>query len=81
MTQYLKGGDKVTFDTSKVDLFIAETSNKGPEISQYQKLVLKGINQVGTVIENGATMTTVLFTDKWELPIPTKYLVLLPEAD
>lgn len=76
----LKSGDKVTFDSDKVETFIAETSGDKPEIKQYQKLVLAGVNQVGVIKEVGTPLTTVSYPDGWDLPIPTKYLVLLPEA-
>ena len=76
----LKVSDKVTFDSDSVDQFIQETSGKSKELDQYQKLVLAGINQVGVVKEPGEPMTTVSFPDGWDLPIPTKYLVKLPEV-
>jgi hypothetical protein len=72
-------GDKVTFDNDKIELFKSETSSVSIEITQYQKLVLSGIDQIGTVKEFGENITTVLFDDGWELPIPTKYLLVLPK--
>lgn len=80
MNEILKPGDKVTFDSDNIETFIAETSGENPEIKQYQKLVLAGVNQVGVIKEIGAPLTTVSYPDGWDLPIPTKYLVLLPEA-
>ena len=74
----LKPGDKVTFDSDKINNFISETSSKSPEVTQYQKLVLAGVDQIGVVKEFGPNMTTVAFEDGWDLPIPTKYLIHLP---
>lgn len=74
----LKEGDKVTFDNDRIELFKAETGNDNAEIKEYQRLVLAGIDQVGTVKEYGHNITTVLFEDGLELPMPTKYLVHLP---
>jgi hypothetical protein len=78
--QKIKAGDKVTFDNDQIEIFKAETNLDNKEIQQYRKLVLAGIDQVGTVKEAGATMTTVSFEDGWDLPIPTKYLIVLPEV-
>lgn len=75
----IKVGDKVTFDDDKIELFNAETNLDNKEILQYKKLVLAGIHQIGVVIEPGVTMTTVSYPDGWELPIPTKYLIVIPE--
>jgi 3-isopropylmalate dehydratase small subunit len=52
-------GDKVTFDNDKIELFKSETSSVSIEITQYQKLVLSGIDQIGTVKEFGENITTV----------------------
>jgi ASC-1-like (ASCH) protein len=78
--QQIKVGDKVTFDNDQIEVFKAETNLDNKEIQQYRKLVLAGIDQVGVVKELGVTMTTVSYPDGWELPIPTKYLVVLPEV-
>lgn len=78
--QQIKVGDKVTFDNDQIEVFKAETNLDNKEIQQYRKLVLAGIDQVGIVKEPGAAMTTVSYPDGWELPIPTKYLVVLPEV-
>ncbi|MBD0333745.1 MAG: hypothetical protein ICV66_13955 [Chitinophagaceae bacterium] len=78
--QKIKVGDKVTFDNDKVEVFKAETNLDNKEIQQYRKLVLAGIDQVGVVKEPGITMTTVSYPDGWDLPISTKYLVVLPEV-
>ena len=72
-------GDKVTFDNDKIELFKSETNSVSIEITKYQKLVLSGIDQIGTIKEFGENITTVLFDDGWELPIPTKYLLVLPK--
>lgn len=78
--QRIKIGDKVTFDNDKVEVFKAETNLANKEIQQYRKLVLAGIDQIGIVKEPGTTMTTVSYPDGWDLPIPTKYLIVLPEV-
>lgn len=80
INQTIKAGDKVTFDNDKIEVFKAETNLDNKEIRQYRKLVLAGIDQVGTVKEPGENMTTVSYPDGWDLPIPTKYLVILPEV-
>jgi hypothetical protein len=79
-THQIKVGAKVTFDSDKIEVFKAETNLDNKEIQQYRKLVLAGIDQVGIVKEPGATMTTVSYADGWDLPIPNKYLVVLPEV-
>ena len=71
-------GDKVTFDNDKIELFKKETSGDDKAIKQYQKLVLGGIDQVGTVKELGGNLTKVSYPDGWDLPVPTKYLIVLP---
>jgi hypothetical protein len=78
MKQSLKINDRVTFDTNKLNVFLTETTSVSPEVTEYQKLVLAGVDQVGTVQEINLNMTTVQFNDGWVLPIPTKYLVILP---
>jgi len=75
----IENGDKVLFDTEKLDVFKSETTGDTEGIKQYQKLVLAGINQVGVVKEYGVNLTTVSFPDGWDLPIPTKYLIVLPK--
>ena len=77
-TETIKVWDKVTFDNDKIDLFKAETSSEDKAVKQYQKLVLGGIDQVGVVKELGGNLTTVSYPDGWDLPVPTKYLVVLP---
>lgn len=77
MTQ-IKIGDKVTFDNDKVELFKAETNNTDKKIQDYRKMVLGGINQIGTVKEFGFALTTVSYHDGLDLPVPTKYLIVLP---
>ena len=73
-----KIGDKVTFDNDKIELFKEETKEDTEAIKQYQKIVLGGADQVGVVKEPGQNLTTVSYPDGWELPVPTKYLILLP---
>ena len=74
----IKVGDKVTFDNDKVEIFKAETSSNEKAIRQYQQLVLSGIDQVGVVRELGGNLITVIYPDGWELPVPSKYLIVLP---
>lgn len=74
----IKKGDKVTFDTDSIEQFKEETSSSDKAVQEYRKLVLAGVDQVGTVKEVGYDLTTVLLADGWELPIPTKYLIVLP---
>lgn len=77
----IKVGDKVTFDTDIIELFKEETSSPEKSVQEYRDLVLAGVDQVGTVKEVGLDLTTVLFADGWELPIPTKYLIVLPPIE
>lgn len=77
----IKIGDKVTFDTDNIEQFKEETSSPDKAVQDYRNLVLSGIDQVGTVKEVGYDLTTVLFADGWELPIPTKYLIVLPSIE
>jgi len=77
----IKVGDKVTFDNDQIETFKAETNLDNKEIQQYRKLVLAGIDQVGVVKELGGNLTTVSYPDGWDLPVPTKYLIVLPSFD
>lgn len=74
----IKVGDKVIFDNDQIEVFKAETSGNNKAIRQYQQLVLGGIDQIGVVKELGGNLTTVSYRDGWELPVPTKYLIVLP---
>lgn len=76
--QTIKIGDKVTFDNDKIGIFRAETTSNDKAVQQYQRLVLAGIDQVGVVKEFLGNLTTVSYPDGWDLPVPTKYLVVLP---
>ena len=78
MNKKIKIGDKVTFDNDKIEIFKAETSSKEKAVQQYQQLVLGGIDQVGVVKEFLGNLTTVSYPDGWDLPVPTKYLIVLP---
>lgn len=78
LNKEIKVGDKVTFDNDKIELFKAETRSNDKTVRQYQQLVLGGINQVGVVKELGGNLTTVSYPDGWDLPVPTKYLIVLP---
>lgn len=79
--QQIQVGAKVTFDSDQIELFIAETSSNENSVRQYQQIVLGGVNQVGIVRELGGNLTTVAYPDGWVLPVPTKYLVVLPSCD
>jgi hypothetical protein len=74
----IKVGDKVTFDNDQIEIFKAETSSNYKAVRQYQQLVLVGIDQIGVVKELGGNLTTVSCPDGWDLPVPTKYLIVLP---
>ena len=76
--QAIEIGDKVIFDKNKIEVFKAETNGTDKAIRQYQQLVLGGIDQVGVVKELGGNLTTVSYPDGWDLPVPTKYLIVLP---
>lgn len=78
LNKEIKVGDKVTFDNDKIEVFKAETRSNDKAVRQYQQLVLGGINQVGVVKELGGNLTTVSYPDGWDLPVPTKYLIVLP---
>jgi hypothetical protein len=78
ISETLQVGDKVTFDKSQIEIFKAETSSTDKAVRQYQQLVLGGIDQVGVVKELGGNLTTVSYPDGWVLPVPTKYLIVLP---
>lgn len=73
----IKIGDKVTFDTDKVEKFKAETLSADKAVQDYRKLVLAGVDQVGIVTEIGYALVTVVYPDGWELPVPVKYLTVL----
>lgn len=78
LNKTLQVGDRVTFDNDQIEIFKAETSSNDKAVRQYQKLVLGGIDQVGIVKELGGNLTTVSYPDGWDLPVPTKYLIVLP---
>lgn len=70
-------GDRVTFDNDKIEIFKAETSSNDKAIRQYQQLVLGGIGQVGVIKDFSGNLSTVSYPDGWDLPVPTKYLIVL----
>jgi len=74
----LKVGDKVTFDNDKIEIFKTETSGDDRAVRGYRQLVLGGVNQVGVVKELDGNLTTVSYPDGCQLPVPTKYLIVLP---
>lgn len=76
--QEVKVGGKVTFDNDKAEVFKAETNGNDEAIRQYQQLILSGIDQIGIVKELNGNLTTVSYPVGWELPIPTKYLIVQP---
>lgn len=59
----IKVGDKVTFDTDNIELFKEETSSPDKAVQEYRKLVLAGVDEIGTVKAVGYALTTVLFAD------------------
>ena len=73
----LRVGDRVTFDNDQIELFKTETNSTDKAVQQYRKLILAGIDQVGVVKELRGNLTTVTYPDGWELPVPTKYLIVL----
>ena len=75
-----KVGNKVIFDSAKTETFKVETSSGEKPIQQYQKIVLGGIDQVGIVKEPGENLTTVSYPDGWDVPVPTKYLIVLQDV-
>lgn len=77
-SQTIKVGDKVIFDNDRIEIFKAETSSPEKAVRQYQQLVLGGIDQVGIVTGFNGNLTTVSYPDGWGLPVPTKYLIVLP---
>lgn len=74
----IKVGDNVTFDQSQMEIFKAETNTEDKAVRQYQQLVFGGIDQVGVVKELNDNLTTTSYPDGWDLPVPTKYLIVLP---
>jgi hypothetical protein len=80
-SQAIKIGNRVTFDNDRIEDFMAETEIDKKDIQQYRKLVLAGIDQVGVVKGFIGNLTNVSYPDGWELPVPTKYLVVLPKFD
>jgi hypothetical protein len=74
----IKVGDKVTFDTDRVEEFKADTESTDRAVQDYRKLVLAGADQIGIVKEVGFSIATVSYPDGWELPVSVKYLIVLP---
>jgi hypothetical protein len=79
LRQKIKIGDKVTFDNDKIEIFKAETTSEEKAVQQYRRLVLAGIDQIGVVKEFIGNLTTVAYPDGWDMPVPTKYLIVLPQ--
>lgn len=76
----IKVGDTVTFDTDDIEAFKAATASENKTVQDYRRLVLAGVDQIGKVKELGFNMATVTYPDGWELPIPVKYLIVLPNV-
>lgn len=74
----IKAGYKVTFDKSQVETFKAETGSNDKAVKQYQQLVLSGVDQTRVVEEVVGNLTTVSYPDGWHIPVPTKYLIVVP---
>ncbi len=79
MSTEIKVGDKVTFDTDRIEEFKTDTKSADRAVQDYRKLVLAGVDQIGTVKEVGFSIVTVSYPDGWELPLPVKYLIVLPQ--
>jgi hypothetical protein len=77
LKQTIKVGNKVIFDKDKIEIFKTETSSTDKSVMKYQQLVLGGVDQVGVVKELAGNLTTVSYPDGWDLPVPTKYLIVL----
>ena len=79
VNQRINISDKVTFDSNKIEIFRSETSSDDKAVKQYQQLVLAaGVEQVGIVKEFVGNLTTGSYPDGWDLPVPTKYIIVLP---
>ena len=74
----IKVRDKVTFDNDQIKIFKAETGSSDKAVRQYQQLVIGDIDQVGIVKELSGNLTTISYPDGWDLPVPTKYTIVLP---
>lgn len=77
MGREIKVGDRVTFDTDRIEEFKADTKSADKAVQDYRKLVIAGVDQIGTVKEVGFSIVTVSYPDGWELPLPVKYLIVL----
>lgn len=77
MSNNMQIGDKVQFDINQVETFKQETSGKDKAIQNYQKLVLGGVDQIGTVKGFNGYLTTVSYPDGWDLPVPNIWLLCL----
>lgn len=75
----IKIGDTVTFDTDNIEAFKADTASEDKAVQDYRRLVLEGVDQIGKVKELGFNMATVSYPDDWELSVPLKYLIVLPQ--
>jgi len=73
-------GDKVTFDSNKIEDFKLKTNSDNLDLIKYQKLVLAGVNLIGIAKGFDENMVVVSYPDGWEVPIPLTYLVSLSEV-
>ena len=78
LNKTLQVGNKVSSDNDQIEISKAETSSTDKMVRQYQQLVLDGIGHVGIVKELSGNLTTVSYPDGWDLPVPTKYIIVLP---
>lgn len=72
-------GNRVTFNTDHIEDFKNDTRSKDREVRRYREIILNGVNEIGTVTEIGHALATVKFDDGWNLPMPIKYLTVLPD--
>lgn len=73
-------GDKVTFDSNKIEDFKLKTNSVNLDLIKYQKLVLAGVHLIGIAKGFDKNMVVVSYPDGWEVTIPLTYLVSLSEV-
>jgi hypothetical protein len=73
----LRIGDIVKFNITCKEMFIKETTGADEATTKYQQLILNGIDEMGEIDEFIGNISNVKFSDVWELPIATKYLILV----
>ena len=67
-------GSRVAFRQEMVSAFIKETTGANPDLKKYQKMVLAGIEQTGSVEGMISMLVNVKYPDGWVVPIHPKYL-------